>query len=232
MNREEKKQGNREKIISAALREFGRSGYEGASMNAAYLEEGLAKGVIYYYFRNKDEIYLCCVEACLQNMMVYVKENSDAWETAQGALQQYFQVRRVFFKENPDCNRIFFEAITQPPAHLAEKIGILRRELDEYHRQLFLFVLSRIRLRKGIGGQDAMGFFLTLQANFRSGFLKECTVAPDGTLMEELGDNPEIKKDAYMGAYEQDIAELVDMMLFGIAESFDGRKEEEGKGHV
>ncbi len=214
MNQEEKKQESTEKIIDAAMHTFGRAGYEGASLEDACFGEGMA--------RDKDEIYLGCVDYCLRSMMAYIKENSAEWETAQGALQQYFRVRSDFFKKNPDCNRLFFEVITQPPVHLMDKIGILRRELDEYHRQLFLFVLSRIRLRKGIGGQDAMGFFLTLQANFRSGFLKECMVAPDGKLMEEFDGVPEKKKDAYMGAYEQDIAELVDMMLFGIAESFDG----------
>ncbi|MDZ7726868.1 MAG: TetR/AcrR family transcriptional regulator [Dehalococcoidia bacterium] len=43
-------------ILDAAARVFGARGYYGATMDDVAAEMGLTKGVVYYYFRSKDEI--------------------------------------------------------------------------------------------------------------------------------------------------------------------------------
>ncbi|MER3420546.1 MAG: hypothetical protein C4290_08510, partial [Chloroflexota bacterium] len=47
----------RRAILVAAARVFAREGYTAASLDAVARELGVTKGVIYYYFRSKEEIY-------------------------------------------------------------------------------------------------------------------------------------------------------------------------------
>jgi AcrR family transcriptional regulator len=47
----------REALLAAALSEFSRNSYETASLNAILREAGVSKGVFYYYFRDKRDLY-------------------------------------------------------------------------------------------------------------------------------------------------------------------------------
>ena len=48
---------SRQKIIDAALKEFGQHGYEGASTNQICLSAGISKGLLYHYFKSKENLF-------------------------------------------------------------------------------------------------------------------------------------------------------------------------------
>lgn len=52
----EKAEGRRRDILVAAAHVFARDGYAGASLDDVAAKIGVTKGVIYYYFRSKEEI--------------------------------------------------------------------------------------------------------------------------------------------------------------------------------
>lgn len=45
-------------ILAAAAEEFGRAGLEGASYNRIIARAGVSKGAMYYYFDNKEDLFL------------------------------------------------------------------------------------------------------------------------------------------------------------------------------
>jgi len=47
-----------EKIMGAALKEFGEKGYQGASINVMVKHLGISKGSIYQYFKDKEALFL------------------------------------------------------------------------------------------------------------------------------------------------------------------------------
>ena len=47
--------GKKEQLVEAALREFGRSSFEQASLNSILQEAGVSKGVFYHHFAHKEE---------------------------------------------------------------------------------------------------------------------------------------------------------------------------------
>jgi AcrR family transcriptional regulator len=47
----------REKIISAAIKEFAKQGFEKASVDAIAFKAKVAKGTVFYYFRTKNELF-------------------------------------------------------------------------------------------------------------------------------------------------------------------------------
>ncbi len=51
-----------EKIVDAAVREFARHGYKKASINTIVRDAGIAKGSLYQYFHNKEELFVFIFE--------------------------------------------------------------------------------------------------------------------------------------------------------------------------
>lgn len=54
------------RIIDAALKEFKEKGFELASTNKIVKEAGIGKGMLFYYFNNKQDLYLYLIEYCLK----------------------------------------------------------------------------------------------------------------------------------------------------------------------
>lgn len=59
----------REQLLAIATRHFARSGLEGASLNEILAEAGLSKGVYYYYFDDKDDLFATVLENALDSMV-------------------------------------------------------------------------------------------------------------------------------------------------------------------
>src|SRR5919198_2889946 len=54
--------GRRERVLNAALAEFGRAGYSGGSLNVIAREAGVAKGSLFQYFGDKFDFYAYVAE--------------------------------------------------------------------------------------------------------------------------------------------------------------------------
>jgi AcrR family transcriptional regulator len=58
----ETKQETRARLLGAASEEFGRVGFERASIDGISVSAGFAKGTVYNYFASKEELFLAVVE--------------------------------------------------------------------------------------------------------------------------------------------------------------------------
>lgn len=54
-----------ERIINAALEEFAKHGYDQASTNRIVKNAGIGKGMLFYYFKSKEELYYYLINVCL-----------------------------------------------------------------------------------------------------------------------------------------------------------------------
>jgi len=54
----------RAKILAVAARTFAENGFAGTSYNLLLVEAGLGKGSAYYYFADKEDLFLTVVQAC------------------------------------------------------------------------------------------------------------------------------------------------------------------------
>lgn len=159
MKREEKSQQSREKILAAAIAEFGAKGYEGASLNTLLSEHGISKGLVYHYFENKDQLYLACARFCLDQLTEAISNvNKDTQ-----VLQSYFEVRSRFFLSHPSLRRIFFDVLLQPPVHLRGELAAARAGLDVANRAFFQATLRSLPLRDGISEEEALSYFSLIQ---------------------------------------------------------------------
>lgn len=178
MKREEKNALSRQRILEAALEEFSQKGYEAASLNNVCAEKGISKGIIYHHFKDKDALFLLCVEDCFTQVSAYLQETAEALSgTAQEKLAAYFDARLRFFALHPVYLGIFAEAAFNPPAALAEEIARRRQAFDRLNADVLTGVLGKASLRAGLSAETVvedfrmyMDYFnLRFRSAFRSG---------------------------------------------------------------
>lgn len=204
MKQIEKSKQTYNRILNAAIIEFGTKNYDNASLNVICSENNIPKGLIYHNFKNKDELYLCCVKDCFSKLTEYLKNGDysqdDAWEN----MIKLLELREEFFKENLHYSKIFFQTIFIPPNHLLEQIRDLRNEFDTFQIERFKELLKHIKLRDYITDSMATEYFIAYQEMFNRHFQNKVQDNKDFSLLI---------KD-----HEISLLKMLNIMLYGIAE--------------
>lgn len=185
----------KERILNAAIIEFGTKGYDAAKINNICSENSIPKGLIYHNYKNKDDVYLHCVEAVFRTYIGYMQENG-----AEEGLHAYMELRCSFFSGNPDRGRIFFEAVLRPPAHLAIIIKGLRLDLDQFNLNIYRREIGRMTLRDGVTEQEAVEYYSIMQEMFNGYY----------------GMSAEKDFTDIVAAHENKLGRMLDFMLYGI----------------
>lgn len=60
--------GRQEKIFNAAAKEFAARGYEAASVNRIIDQAGISKGSLYYYFDDKEDLFVTVIERAFNRL--------------------------------------------------------------------------------------------------------------------------------------------------------------------
>lgn len=197
MKRTEKTELTVLKILEAALEEFGAKGYAGGTINNI-CKRGINKGLIYHNFKDKDDLYLACLESSLRKLVMLIEENGCTSDQL-----QYMNLRMYFFKEYPNEAHIFFEAILQPQDKLRDRIEKILQPFEEINEKIYRSVVSGITLRDGITEEDAVDYFRQMQRMFNGYFSSSAYryIALDEQIRE----------------HEMNLSKLLDFMLYGIA---------------
>lgn len=202
MKREEQKEHTRRKILDNALAEFAAQGYGGSSVNHIYdPSQGISKGLLYHYFRTKDEMFLACVEECFMRLKEHIQFSLSTMpvpHTIRNCLGRYYAARMEFFCRYPLYQRIFCEAVIMPPQHLLDEIRLRRYPMDELNRNLLESILSTAVLKDGLDPSEVAAVFIKF-ANF----------------MDAQFNLPHDTHEASY-AYEARSRELLDIFLYGV----------------
>lgn len=174
MKREEKNLQTRRRIIDSALREFSEKSYAEASLNTICSDGGISKGIIYHYFKDKDELYLVCLKESFDELTAYLSERAitDGDDVGR-CLQSYFDARIAFFGDNPLYLRLFCSAVITPPQHLREAIAAVRSEFDRLNIRVLTDLLKKVRLRAGITIAEVVDDFRLYQDYFNTRYQLE-----------------------------------------------------------
>ena len=203
MKQKDKNQISMDKIVNAAIVEFGKNGYDKASINNICNDNNISKGLIYHYFKNKDELFLFCVKLCFDSLVEYLVRENLKNENFHHDIIRYLDLRNKFFKENTYFSQIFFNVILQPPAHLKDRIKTSRKDFDDLNINNYKEALKKINLRDSVSEEEAVEFFYIFQEMFNSYFQLK---AYENTDFESLIESHEIK-----------LSKLLNIMLYGIA---------------
>ncbi|MCL2530549.1 MAG: TetR/AcrR family transcriptional regulator [Oscillospiraceae bacterium] len=123
-----------QRILHAAMEEFATQGYERASTNAIVKAAGIGKGMLFYYFGSKEELYEFLCEYALQPPAAFLQQ----LHFADGDfLARYLQIakhKQDMMASDPLLMR-FYESLYRKNAH-TEKFATRLAELQQqmYHK--------------------------------------------------------------------------------------------------
>ncbi len=164
MKREDKNLQSRQKIMENAVQEFAEKGYGLSSINTICETGGISKGILYHYYKDKDDLYVSCVRACFDALTAHLSGYAAPGKgDAQARLEAYFGARLDFFRASPPYQRLFFEAILSPPAHLSGAIAEARAAFDTLNHAVFSALLDSVALRPDVTKGEAVETFRQYQ---------------------------------------------------------------------
>lgn len=199
MKQSERRAKSRAAILDAAFAEFGERGYAGATVDGVCARGGISKGMMYYYYKGKDELFCDCVGKMFSDLAAYMGDYLAHPDNggAQALLSGYFRFRELFFAARPNMRAVFEDAVLRAPAHLYAEIKRLRGPIRERNLELLSKMLSSAKLRPGLDENEARRWF----------------DAVEGMLPELLSRLTEDGRSA-----EEQARLVLDMLLFGILE--------------
>jgi AcrR family transcriptional regulator len=120
------------RIINAALQEFAEYGYEQASTNRIVQKAGIGKGMLFYYFNNKTELYLYLVKYAINviknNFFNLIDTNEPDFIER---LRKLAHIKLKFFQENPHVSNfigaVFISDEMTLPADLEKELNDLQK---------------------------------------------------------------------------------------------------------
>lgn len=203
MKREEQNEKSRNRILQAALKEYGTKNYSETSINTICNENGISKGLIYHYFGNVDQVFLACVEECFSKMYHYLEKNVCLIpKDREATMDSFMKVRCEFFKENPELAHIFSIALFQTPSHLREEVRQRKVHLDTFNRSFLKQFLNLVELRAGITPEEAIEYIMAFSEFYNSSFESEAMLDYNEKERLEL--------------HEKKMKKSIDLLLYGI----------------
>ncbi len=202
MKQKERQERSRQAIIQAAIDEFGNADFEAVTMDRICAVNGISKGMMYHYFSNKDELFLCCVSGIFQELWKYLVESMSIPpdEPIFESLKRFFLLRESFFQTRDREKHIFENAVFHPPGHLADQIQKYREPIHEENVRFLRQIVSRAKLRENLNQEKAIRYLNSIYQVFWSALRQYCL--PEG----------------YQGFHSAlaEAEELLEMLLFGI----------------
>ncbi len=186
-------------IQEAAIRVIARKGLSAASMQEIASEAGIAKGTIYLYFKNQQDLLERSVDEALSELLDRLTAALDSAGMFQERFRALVRTKVEFFDSNHDLFRVYL-AIKHPEALDQDSRRCSYRERPQhkiYHEKLLRFIAEGI----------AQGEIKRMEPARVSLFLEEGVVA---VILQRLAEesSPEAGED---------VDWIVDLILHGIS---------------
>ena len=183
-------------IVRAARRVIGELGFDEASMERIAHEAGVAKGTIYLYFRNKEELLAHVAEHGFHELMARARP---AVARARGAAPKLVGLLTAAL-EHTSANREIFRALQERTQHGIERASPLGTKLEAHREELLSFVAGII------------------ERGAKSGELRGCDSRRAARFLIESmrGAVVDRYQNASQAGVEKDAEDIVDLFLHGV----------------
>lgn len=127
----------RERLVSAAVEEFAREGYEGANINRITQAAGVATGTIYNYFPSKNELMLAILNEIGTAHCAFIAEQVRLETDFLMRVRRLFGAGFDYVRQNPAQAKIIF-------AMLQGTNQAFRLQLSQNYQPMFDLISSDI----------------------------------------------------------------------------------------
>lgn len=125
-----RKEAHRAKLLQIAIRLFGDQGYHATTVPSIVRESGSSTGAFYFYFRNKDDIFGCALEAIGEQIAgVLNKAMASARGDTISQMRVAVETFILYLAEHPDEARI----LIVESSGLSAKLAKVRRSIIASH---------------------------------------------------------------------------------------------------
>lgn len=146
------------RILEAALAEFAAAGYEAASTNAIAEAAGVAKGLVFHHFGNKQALFAAVAEHVVERTVARFFTDGPQPPPTElfERLYRWSLLKLEIFQEDPDGFRFLTRSIPQAPPEVRAPVERLYGALVARHWPTFLAGVDTSRLRPGLTLADAV----------------------------------------------------------------------------
>lgn len=134
--------GVREEILATAMRMFIQQGYHGLAMRQISEAVGVSKAALYYYFKDKEELFLAILNAYLNE----IEASIDAIRAGAGSSTDQLRQFVESVLGQPAEQRAIIRLASQEMSQLS---AVSRKQFDKLYREKFIGKLTTI-LQEGM----------------------------------------------------------------------------------
>jgi TetR/AcrR family transcriptional regulator, fatty acid metabolism regulator protein len=120
-------------ILAAAVRVFARKGFHAARVGDIAEEAGVAHGLLYHYFRSKDEVLDCIFRETWADIVAAVRMVEETDEPARERLAGIAKILLRAWRRDPDLVRVVVREIVRSP-DVRRRVGDLRQAFSAIER--------------------------------------------------------------------------------------------------
>jgi len=106
------KKTGKDRIIQSAIRLFAKKGFDATSMSEIAKKAGVTKPMIYYHYKNKDDLYFSLIDEYLSKFIQKVENVFPLYISPQEKIQSFAKLYVKHLKKNPNIFRIINREIT------------------------------------------------------------------------------------------------------------------------
>ena len=141
------------RLLRSALHLFAEQGYEGASIREIIEGAGVTRPVLYYYFRNKEDLFRRLVEPLFAELLVRLQEITQYSATTRERLKAVMSITFDVAERNPRAGQLILQMYFSPP------VSGPQIDKEQFRRKRFQVVQEIIQqglLTGEITGGDAL----------------------------------------------------------------------------
>lgn len=151
----------RKRIINACIEEFANKGYDNASTNSIVEKANISKGLLFYYFGNKKNLFLYTFDYCIEYLLnKYFNEMNYKTEDLFERLIWLSLQKMKMICEEPLMVKMLSTAIINMPKALDKELSQRYNELYTKNISSILKNIDTSKFRKDIETKKAIEFIM------------------------------------------------------------------------
>lgn len=127
-------------ILEAGISEFADKGLRDASMSAIAKRAGISVGVLYKYYKNKDDFWSACIRHCISELDCFLHEIRAQEKKPLQYAEALISSAQQFSRQHKDYIRLYFEATRTADC---EQAALLAREIEGMSARLYTEIVQR-----------------------------------------------------------------------------------------
>jgi len=203
----------RQKIIDVALEEFASHPYGKASLSSIVARAGIAKGSMYQYFEDKQDLYMYLLDLAAKEKLAYIRKELNPDTDFFTAFEQTIAASVRFSLENPGLGRIVANALGPAGEDILRELTERWRPIPlEFYERMLASGQEQGSVRKDIDTRLMSSILYSLGLG-----LTDYILDIMGITMKELISDPDLVRTFSHETTQHIVGELMNFLRRGLA---------------